>query len=304
MSRAGLIAPVGLGRDRPATVANLARNAAGGGGHRAELWATTRRAAWQLLDRHVPWDARVAVVGAGNGDDLPLVRLAARASRLDLFDLDAAALRRARRSCPPELRQRVRLHRFDVTAGAADRITRAVRLARQPGRRDVPQTPLGQGDYDVVIGDLFYSQLLYPALLDAGLSRVRMRPVLARYGPPLTDAVVARMHASAAPGAPVIHLHDVAGWWEGHPQPVSLPEILAQSGLQDAVTLISRCRRPVGTDPRESAHRLGAQVVDTALWEWPFAPAVSYLVCATVTERCTPGQPAAMRWLHCGRTAR
>lgn len=288
MSAAGLIAPTVFTRSRPATMANLARNGAGVGGDRLLRWSTAREGAWRLLDRHVPAGARVAVIGAGNGDDLPLTRLAARASRLDLLDLDLAALRRARRRCPAELRPRVRLDRCDVTAGAADRITRAVRVGRPPHAGNVPGSPLGGGDYDVVIGDLFYSQLLYPALLDAGVSRAARRRVLEVGGPALTDAVVARMHASAAPGARVIHLHDIAGWWEGHPQPVSLAAILSQDDLEAASVLIARCRQPLGVDPRQSAHRLGARVMDTALWEWPFAAGATYLVRATVTDR--PGR--------------
>jgi hypothetical protein len=77
----------------------------------------------------------------------------------------------------------------------------------------------------------------------------------------------------------------MVGWWDGHPQPVSLAEILAQERVEDAFGLVSSCRQPMGTDPRASALRLGARVIDTALWEWPFAPDARYLVCATVIER-------------------
>lgn len=285
MTWARLLAPVPLGRERPATLANIARNAAGQGHERAARWASARDAAWQLLDRHVPCDACVAIIGAGNGDDLPLARLAARASRLDLFDLDMAALRRGRHRCPPELRKRMRLRRCDVTAGAADRIARAVAVRRRPPAPKVSGPRLPEGAYDVVIGDVFYSQLLYPALVDASVPAATTRRVLARYGPSLTDAIVAGMHAAGAAGARVVHLHDIAGWWDGHPQPVSLREILSHDGRPDAFALISRCRQPEGADPRDSALRLGARVLDTALWEWAFAPGVSYLVCATVTDQ-------------------
>ncbi|MGI8578977.1 MAG: hypothetical protein ACR2K9_00260, partial [Solirubrobacteraceae bacterium] len=72
-----------------------------------------------MLDRHVPAGATVGVLGAGNGDDLPLRRLTRRAGRVDLIDLDPVALRRARR---PALRPRgdVQALVSDVTAGAAD----------------------------------------------------------------------------------------------------------------------------------------------------------------------------------------
>lgn len=285
MSVGSSVAPLLGGPRRPATAANLARNALGASGDRTERWACAREVAWRLLDRHVPWDARVAVLGAGNGHDLPLGRLAARAGQVDLFDLDLAALRRARRGCLPEVRRRIGIHRCDVTAGAADRIARAVRLGRRPQLRSGAPRPVGSGEYHVVIGDLLYSQLLYPALLDAGVPANRTRDALALHGPALTHAVVSRMHASAADDGRIIHLHDVVGWWDGHPQPVSVEEILAQERLEDAFALISVCRQPVGTDPRASALRLGARAIDTALWEWPFASDARYIVCATVTER-------------------
>jgi len=184
-----------------------------------------------------------------------------------------------------EVRRRIGIHRCDVTAGTADRIARAVRLGRRPQLQSRAPRPVGSGEYHVVIGDLLYSQLLYPALLDASVPGNWTRDALALHGPALTHAVVSRMHASATDDGRIIHLHDVVGWWDGHPQPVSVEEILAQERLGDAFALISLCRQPVGTDPRASALRLGARVIDTALWEWPFASDARYLVCATVTER-------------------
>jgi len=50
--------------------ANSQRNAAGGSWQRRRR---SRPALWALLDEYVAADARVAVVGAGNADDLPLV---------------------------------------------------------------------------------------------------------------------------------------------------------------------------------------------------------------------------------------
>jgi len=96
------------------------------------------------------------------------------------------------------------------------------------------------------------------------------------------------MHASAGKGGCVIHLHDVVGWWAGQRQPASLGEILAQERLEDALTLISFCRQPVGADPALSTQRLGTRTIDTATWEWPFAPHARYLVRATVTDRGMP----------------
>ncbi|MGZ4304309.1 MAG: hypothetical protein ACXVSL_05510 [Solirubrobacteraceae bacterium] len=285
MNLGALISPIAGLRGRPATAANIARNALGADCERARRWASARESAWRLLERHVGRDARVAVVGAGNGHDLPLERLAARAARLDLFDLDLGALRRARHGCAPEMRGAIRIHRCDVTEGAADRVAQAVWLRRPPPARKRTTRPFGKGGYDVVIGDLLYSQLLYPALVDAGVSSARTRQAVDDHGQDLTDALVSRMHVSAAKGGRVIHLHDVVGWWDGHGQPASVGEILAQERLEDALRLISACQQPRGADPALSAERLGTREIDTAIWEWPFAPHASYLVRATVTDR-------------------
>ena len=93
--------------------------------------------------------------------------------------------------------------------------------------REAPPTPLGKGGYDVVVGDLLYSQLLYPALRDTTLPRERIGVVLARIDRPLVASVVRRLHASVVPGGVVVHVHDPLGWWDDHVQPVSLDEILA-----------------------------------------------------------------------------
>lgn len=314
-------------RRRRVHAANIARNRLRRP-ERAAAWAGARRAAWEFLDRHVTPDARVAVVGAGNTDDVPLEQLAARAGALSLIDLDPRAPRRAVRRLPAELRARIDVHRCEVTSGAADGVIAAALRASDadgpgtnlpggsasgtsasgasapgasgpgasgPGAigsapRGPSERPLPGAPYDVVIGDLLYSQLVYPALLDAQLADSRLLSTLEHHAQPLTDVVVARMHASTRRGGVVVHLHDTAGWWEGHPQPVPIASVLAAATSEEALELAGACRKPVGTDPRRSAHRLGARVLDTAFWEWPFDAGVSYLVCATATE---PPPPAA-----------
>lgn len=271
------------GRGAPATTANLARNALRDA-DRADRWIGARDAAWAVLDRRVAPGAHVAVVGAGHSDDLPLGRLLDRAARVDLYDLDAPAMSRAVRRQPAARRRCAHVCRCDVTGGAADAVARAICRGGAPGRVTVPGWPLGNGGYDVVIGDLFYSQLLYPALVDAGVTPAAVDQALTDHGATLTDGVVARLHASVAPGGCVVHLHDLVGWWPGHGQPVSLEDILAAPDTQQALALAARCRQPTGADPRLSACRLGAPVTNTALWEWPFGEDARYLVCAAVSE--------------------
>jgi hypothetical protein len=276
-----------MGTDRPAADANAARNARRERGRRAR-WEPTRDALWALLEGRLVPGARVAVVGAGNGDDLPLGRIAAAAGRVTLIDIDARTAERARGRVRRGLRRRIRVLEHDVTAGAADRLVAEARAA--PGVAvPPPAAPVGEplpgGPYDLVLGDLLYSQLLYPALLDAGVPAERRRAVLGRDGAALTGAVVARLHASAPV---VVHLHDLACWGNGYAQPVELGAILGAAAAGDvdaALAIADGTKGPREADPRPAATALGAPVLDTRLWRWPFVEGVDYLVVATVAGR-------------------
>jgi hypothetical protein len=132
-----------------------------------------------------------------------------------------------------------------------------------------------------VIGDLFYSQLLYPALRDLGVDGERIDATIAAHAPPLTRAAVERLHSSAPL---VVHVHDPLAWWDGHEQPVSLAEILAlaeTNGPDAALALAAQGSGPYESDPRAALAALGLSPAATALWRWPFAASVDYLACAT-----------------------
>ena len=266
----------------PASLANTRRNARGTAA-RFERWAPARDALWAVLDRHVPAGARVAVAGAGNGDDVPLARLAGRATHVDLIDLDARAARAARGRLHGRQRDGVAVVRQDVTEGIADKLVRSAVDGNLPAPLEAPPEPIGSGGYDVVIGDLLYSQLLYPALRDSVLQPERVGVVLARIDRPLVASVVRRLHVSA-PGGTVVHVHDPLGWWAGHPQRVTLEEILeaAASDTDAALELVARGHGPSACDPRAIALELGCDPIETALWRWPFQEGVDYLACATV----------------------
>jgi len=266
---------------RRALKANARRNAAGGLG-RLWRWRTTRAAAWTLLERHVTPGATVAVVGAGNGHDLPLRRLGRRAGRLDLIDLDEHALGRTRR----RLRLGgVRAHAFaeDVTHGAADAVLRQLFNGRPRGAAPAVQA-VGRPPYDVVIADQLLSQLLYPALSDSDMPTRAVNAALRTYGQSLTNAVVANLAASA-PGGVLVLVEDVLGWWTGHDQPFTLDDVLALTDPDAALALMQQGRTARGADGRAALTAARAQVIDRAFWRWPFTPGTDYLVCATVA-RC------------------
>ncbi len=260
--------------------ANARRNARASS-DRPLRWRHARNELWQVLDPLVPEGARVAIAGAGNADDLPLTRLATRASQLHLVDLDITAPRRAIRRERVGLRRRIAAVEEDVTDGAAERVAAAV--IQGAGVRDwgVPRAPIGTGGYDVVVGDLLYTQLLFPALLDAGVDPERRTPALRRHGQRLTDGVVARLHASTA-GGHIVHVNDVAGWWPGHDQPLTPQEVLAPAPGPQA--LVHRLGRPAGCDVAGSVRATGDPVASQRWWTWRFADDVTYLVNAIVAR--------------------
>ncbi|MFT3865506.1 MAG: hypothetical protein QM729_14640 [Solirubrobacterales bacterium] len=231
----------------------------------------------------------MGIVGAGNGDDLPLRRITRRAASVTLIDIDPLAARGARRRLGRAERREVEVIVHDVTEGAADAI--ALAAVDDPGEDvargasgQVGPAPLPGAPYDLVLGDLFYSQLLYPALLDLGVEPALRDATLAGRGPSLTRAVVARLHASAPR---VVHLHDPLAWWDGHEQPFALDEILdlaATEGADAALALAARGNGPHESDPRAALDDLGLSPAATALWRWPFAPGVDYLACATLVK--------------------
>ncbi len=269
-----------MSHSQRALAANARRNSAGGA-TRLWRWRAARAAAWALLERHVVAGAAVAVVGAGNGHDLPLRRLGHRAGRMDLIDVDERALQRTRRRL-----RRSRAHADaitqDVTHGAADAILRHV-IAGQP-MRPSRAAPVGRPPYDVVIADQFLSQLLYPALSDAHLSQGAVAAALRTHGQLLTNAVVAGLAASA-PGGLLVCVEDVLGWWPGREQPFTIDEVLAEADPGRALELVNRGKQARGCNGRTALAAAGTEVLDRAFWRWPFAPGTDYLVCATVA-RC------------------
>lgn len=262
----------------PARDANTTNNARGAGASaRRKRWRPARDAVWALLEDVIAPGAAVAVVGAGNGDDVPLARLAERAGVLDLIDLDPDALGRAVARTGGKGRAVVE----DVTAGAADAII-ATALAREPRAAGTPPAAAPLGTYDVVVADLVLTQLLYPALKAAGtLSGREIDEVLLREGQPLTDAVVGRLHASAPV---VVILHDLLGWWKGHQQPFALDTLLRRPAA-DARRLARAGSTPYGCDPWVATRNAGAHVDRERHWRWPFAPGADYVVFGLVTSR-------------------
>lgn len=293
-------------RQAPSRIANASRNAhAGRVRHRR--WEPARDALWDFLAPLPADGARVAIVGAGNCDTVPLRRIARRAGDVILLDIDPRAAQGARRRLGRTERRKVEVIGHDITKGVADAtILAAVDLAAgsgdavdlgpAPDDAVAPHDPLPGAPYDLVVGDLFYSQLLYPALRDLGVDAERIDVAIADHAPALTRATVARLHASAPL---VVHIHDPLGWWAGHEPPVSIEQILdlaERDGAEAALALVAHGSGPRESDPRPALADLGLAPTTTALWRWPFAEGVDYLACATLagsTGAAGPHPPGA-----------
>lgn len=259
-------------------------------GRRLERWREVRNSLWHLVDPLVEAGARVAIAGAGSADDVPLRRIVARAGHVTLFDFDAGSTARATSQLDRGQRALVDVVVDDVTAGSADLILTAARDgAPLPHELPLSRGRLGTGGFDLVIGDMLYTQLLHAGMLALGLDRARQAELMHRYDPHLVTALVHRLQASAAPGGRVVHVHDVACWASDHAQPVTLDE-----ALEDPLRSFPKLRRHDACDPHLALRRIGASIVGSAWWRWPFEPDKEFLVRATVARGdVAAGSPAA-----------
>lgn len=247
---------------------------------RLERWAGVRDELWRLVDPLLDVGGRVALVGGGSGDDVPLRRIVERAGHVDLIDFDPSSTARAIGRLPAPLRSRVNAIEHDVTGGSADLVLRAIRDDLPlPDALPLPYDALGSGGYDLVVGDMLYTQLLHAGLIALEVFGERQHELMRRYDPPLVTALVQRIQASLAHGGHAVHVHDVACWATGHDQPIELEE-----ALEDPFWNWSRLLRHDDCDPHLVLGRIGADVVDAAWWEWPFEPNKRFLVRASVAR--------------------
>ena len=247
---------------------------------RLERWESVRDELWGLVDQRLADGARVALVGGGSCDDVPLVRILERAAHLDLIDFDTSSTARALGRVSDEARERITVIEHDVTGGSADQVLRAIRDDEPlPDSLPLPYDALGSGGYDLVIGDMLYTQLLHAGLIALEVFGERQHELMRRYDPPLVNALVQRIQASLAPGGHAIHVHDVACWSTGHDQPMELEE-----ALEDPFWNWTKQRRHDDCDPHLVLGRIGADVTESAWWGWPFEPNKRFLVRATVAR--------------------
>ncbi|MEO6866957.1 MAG: hypothetical protein ABI200_02950 [Gaiellales bacterium] len=273
----------GTSDDGDISRASNARNNAMHQALRLERWQPVRSALWKLVEPLIDATARVAIVGAGSCDDVPLTRMAEHAAHVDLIDFDRSSTDRAIGRLDADQRARVGVIELDVTGGSADLVLRAARdNASLPEALPIPYGPLADEPYDLVIGDMIYTQLLHAGLLELGIVGKRQRELMRRYDRPLVHGLVQRIEASLGTGGHGIHIHDLACWASGHKQPCSFDEAVA-----DPDHRWTELRRHDNCDPHLVLEGIGARIVDQVWWPWEFEPNKQFLVRATVTRAAT-----------------
>jgi hypothetical protein len=128
------------------------------------LYTGHRERLHQLLAAHV--GRRLAILGAGNGNDLDLEALTQKFREVHLGDLDGAALDRSARRLTAAARKRVRLHRGRDLSGLLpvlpvwrERAPTSVELAGAVPFAAALVASRLPGPFDVVVSDCVLSQI-------------------------------------------------------------------------------------------------------------------------------------------------
>jgi len=247
-----------------------------------------RRVTELIVDRSFGQDSRLAVLGAGNCNDLDLKMLAASFAAVDLFDLDAKALARGIRSQLMETSPRLFMHgnvdftgilpRLAVMPQKLDQRAELRKLVRLAAR--IPSIGNGAVEYDVVASTCVLSQLISSVVLALGESE----PLL-----PLLVLTMRKTHFRllcnmVAPGGAVVFVSDLVS-------SDSCPALLAHSNndLQPLVEAAVRDRNFFpGLNPYAILGMLGETEDDLCLhppWLWRMSRQRAALVYALTFRR-------------------
>jgi hypothetical protein len=236
----------------------------------------------------------LAVLGAGNCNDLDLQALAACFREIHLVDLDEEAVRRARDRQPPAVADKVVLHAPVDLSGAFDRM--AALRARPATPAELALLPSASaesvlaalpGPFDVVISTCFLSQLLQSAFVALGpkheqlhivacaLALAHLRSVVGMLAPGgrghlVTDAVTTETY-------PLLEL------WAEQPPAVLLERLEKESNVFSG-TGPAFLRRILATD-KQVAPALAGPPRLVEPWLWQFNEERTYLVYAFTFTR-------------------
>jgi len=256
-----------------------------------DLYADHRRHLSALVAAHGP-RPRLAVMGAGNANDLDLGLLATSFDEIHLCDLDAAALARAARRQPPATRRRLALHPQRDLSGLLDRLPGwrasapdAEALARAAPAAAARVVAVLPGPFDVVVSDCMLSQIAWTCFCAFGDTPLLMGIVAV--------AMAAHLRALVAltrPGGRCLLVTDVISS-DTLPLERMFPHLDGGALLR---RLDQQDRLFSGTSPAlaramlEDDPDLAREVEDVSVvapWLWRVAPRRTLLVCAIAFAR-------------------
>jgi hypothetical protein len=254
------------------------------GGHRARVTALALEAGGETL----------AVLGAGNCNDLDLAALAARFRQIHLVDLDREALVRARARQPTPVARRLVLHAPVDLSGALPWLPDL--RAWPPTETEVAALPMAAlaalraalpGQFDTVVSTCLLSQILHGCALALGPDHPRLTLVSCA----LVLAHVRALALLTRPGGSSVLVTDTASS-ERHP----LDERMGPGQLRDLAFRLERSHgNASGTGPAFLQRLLeGDDVIAPLLrepprlvdpWLWRFGERLDFLVTAWVLRR-------------------
>jgi len=264
-------------------------------------WTRHRELVRELVDRAAAGTrrGRCLVLGAGNGNDIPLGHLADTFTELTLFDLDETALAAGAGRLTAPQKAGVRLLAGDLAglaaSGAAETIVHLARHSRWPDlarylltlRRKaglLPPPELGRG-YDLVVSVCVATQLFVPfigAVAAHSPIRDRIHAAAADVTRALSNRLGEIMHRSVAPAGAVAFATDILEWnaarlsSSGVPAPLAPDsEKIDPTAVEELLRVHSHLRN-AGAVP-ENLTRLFTPV-HAMDWVWAFSDRKQYVV--------------------------
>jgi hypothetical protein len=256
------------------------------GDHRARVTQLARTAA--------RGEGSLAVLGAGNCNDLDLEALAPHFARIHLVDLDEEALARARDRQPADVARKLVLHAPVDLSGAYARLgnyrrkpATAAELAVLPRTCVDGVTAALPGPFDVVMSTCFLSQLMQSAYVSLGESHPQLQMIACA----LALGHVRSVARLLAPGgrahlvtdAVTTETYPLFELWDRQP-PRALLEQLEKTDNVFSGTGPSFLRRILATDA-QVAPLLDGPATLVEPWLWQFTEERSYMVYALSFQR-------------------
>jgi hypothetical protein len=235
----------------------------------------------------------LAVLGAGNCNDLDLPALAARFREIHLVDLDEEAVRRARDRQPPEVASKLVLHAPVDLSGAFDRLAafktkpatpaEQARLPRESVEKILAALP---GRFDVVLSACMLSQLMHSCYVALGIEHPQLQTMAAA----LALAHLRSLSALVAPGGTGLLVTDTISsetyaleeLWGDQP-PLALLDQIDRANRTLSGTAPSFLKKILRDDPEIAPLVSAPRLLEP--WLWRFTEEMTFLVYALAFDR-------------------